>query len=65
LKPYRRGDIRFYLASSKEHEECAKIWGALFNTRAYELKPYIDSLLQTWIFPELAMFLAFQRNWNF
>jgi hypothetical protein len=53
---YRRGDIRFFLLHPKKHEECAKIWGALFNTRAYELKPYIESLLQTWIFPELAMF---------
>jgi ATPase family associated with various cellular activities (AAA) len=53
---YRRGDIRFFLLHPKKHDECAKIWSTLFTIPAYEIKTYINTLLQTWIYPELAMF---------
>lgn len=53
---YRRGDIRFFLLHPKKHDECAKALTKLFTIPAYEVHAYIDTLLQTWIFPELAMF---------
>jgi hypothetical protein len=53
---YRRGDIRFFLLHPKKHNECARVLSTLFTLPAYEVHAYIDTLLQTWIFPELAMF---------
>jgi len=63
---YRRGDIRFFLLHPQKNNECAKIWGTLFTMPAYELKDYINTLLQTWIYPELAMFfLVLTKEVNF
>jgi DNA polymerase III delta prime subunit len=53
---YRRGDIRFFLLHPQKNNECAKIWGTLFTIPAYEIQTYINTLLQSWIYPELAMF---------
>lgn len=53
---YRRGDIRFFLLHPQKNNECSKIWGTLFTIPAYEIQDYINMLLQTWIYPELAMF---------
>lgn len=53
---YRRGDIRFFLLHPQKNNECAKIWGTLFTIPAYEIHTYINTLLQSWIYPELAMF---------
>jgi hypothetical protein len=54
---YHRGDIRFFLLHPKKHDECAKIWSSLFTLPASEIKAFIDSTLQSWIYPELAMFI--------
>jgi hypothetical protein len=53
---YRRGDIRYFLLHPTKHDECAKLWVSIFTVPSYELGKHIDSLLQTWIYPELAMF---------
>ena len=53
---YRRGDIRYFLLHPTKHDECAKLWISIFTVPSYELGKHIDSLLQTWIYPELAMF---------
>ena len=53
---YRRGDIRYFLLHPTKHDECAKLWISIFTVPSYELPKHIDALLQTWIFPELAMF---------
>lgn len=53
---FRRGDIRFFLIHEKKNTECADIWFNLFTLPSYKLQEYIEKLLQTWIFPELAMF---------
>lgn len=53
---FRRGDIRFFLIHEKKNTECADIWFHLFTLPSYKLEEYIEKLLQTWIFPELAMF---------
>jgi len=53
---YRRGDIRFFLLHPKKHDECARVLARLLTIPSYEVCSYLDTLLQTWIFPELAMF---------
>ncbi len=53
---FRRGDIRFFLIHEKKNTECAEIWFHLFTLPSYKLQEYIEKVLQTWIFPELAMF---------
>ena len=53
---YRRGDIRYFLLHPTKHDECAKLWISIFTVPSYELGKHIDGLLQTWIYPELAMF---------
>lgn len=53
---FRRGDIRFFLIHEKKNTECAEIWFQLFSLPSYKLQEYIEKILQTWIFPELAMF---------
>lgn len=53
---YRRGDIRFFLLHPQKNNECAKLWATIFTVPAYEIQTYINTILQTWIYPELAMF---------
>lgn len=53
---YRRGDIRYFLLHPTKHNECAKLWTSIFTVPSYQLIPHIDTLLKTWIYPELAMF---------
>ena len=53
---YRRGDIRYFLLHPTKHDECAKLWVSIFTVPSYEFGKHIDTLLQTWIYPELAMF---------
>ena len=53
---YRRGDIRYFLLHPTKHDECAKLWISIFTVPSYELTKHIEGLLQTWIYPELAMF---------
>lgn len=63
---YRRGDIRFFLLHPQKNNECAKVWATLFTLPAYEVETYINTLLQTWIYPELAMFfLILAKELNF
>ena len=63
---YRRGDIRFFLLHPQKNNECAKVWATLFTLPAYDVEAYINTLLQTWIFPELAMFfLILTKELNF
>ena len=54
---YRRGDIRFFLLHPQKHAECAKLWSLLFTCRASAVEEIFNNALQTWIFPEFAMFL--------
>jgi hypothetical protein len=53
---FRRGDIRFFLLHPQKHSECAMIWMSLFTKPIQEVKALIEKTLQTWIFPELALF---------
>jgi hypothetical protein len=53
---YHRGDIRFFLLHPKKHDECAKIWNGLFTLPAGEVREFLEATLQSWIYPELAMF---------
>jgi GTPase SAR1 family protein len=53
---YRRGDIRYFLLHPTKHTECAKLWTSIFSTPSYKLEELIETLLKTWIYPELAMF---------
>jgi hypothetical protein len=56
---FRRGDIRFFLLNPDKKDECKKVWAQLMNAKLSEVPSYIEQLLKSWMFHELAMFLYF------
>lgn len=63
---FRRGDIRFFLLHPQKHTECAQLWFSLFTMSKKDAFSLIEKTLQTWIFPELALFfLVITRELGF
>jgi len=56
---FRRGDIRYFLLNPDKKEECKNLWSTLMNARRNDIPNIFDTLLRSWMFHELAMFLYF------
>lgn len=56
---FRRGDIRYFLLNPEKKEEVKNLWKLLINSRTCEVPNVINSILKSWMFHEVAMFLFF------
>ena len=56
---FRRGDIRFFILNPKKYNECTKLWHELLICRNSQLNSLLNTTLQKWAFPDLAMFCIY------
>ena len=59
---FRRGDIRFFILNSHRHSVCAELWHELMTAHRTQIHSVMDTALQTWTFPDLAMFCLYSAN---
>lgn len=56
---FRRGDIRFFMLNPERHGVCVALWTELITVQATAVATTIETTLQRWTFPDLAMFCLF------